>query len=111
MTCVKEEGAPDEMWFPDVDELFGFDAAADGGEGGVTQPAPALRCDGGGAWRDMRAKHPDAATRLGFVYSNTPPTAVAAAALRMWWGHIVYRCSPRHASHCESSFRELNVVS
>jgi len=46
VTCVKEEGAPDQMWFPDVDELFGFDAAANGGEGGVTQPAPALRCHG-----------------------------------------------------------------
>jgi hypothetical protein len=100
-------------WFPKVDELFGFDREANGGKGAVSDARTAasrLRCPGrggrggdwrhtrqvrhgqtlrgggrgGGGWRAMRERHPTAATRLAFAYTNNPPTAVAAAALRAW---------------------------
>ena len=59
---VELENAAAPPWFPDIDELFGFDAKADGGRGGVSPAAASaaaerLRCPGGAAaWRAMRSR-------------------------------------------------------
>ena len=87
---LTNHGRSDEEtpWFPNIDELFGFDPTAEEGAGAVSRARSAsrrIRCPGGASsWRRMRARHPDAATRLAFAYTNTPPTAVAAALLRAW---------------------------
>lgn len=74
-----------------MDVSFGFDASANDGAGGVDANATARggapTCDSGAsAWASMRARHPNASSRLGFAFTNTPTTAVATALLRAWGG-------------------------